>query len=149
MERLSSFLNKRTGGEKYATVFCCLLEANGVFAYVNAAHCPPMIVRDGQILRELPATGMPVGLFEEVKYEVAEEKLLPGDKIVIYSDGVTEAQNTQNEFFGRKRLKEIVTQHAGESCTAIHDAIQGGVSAFAEGARQSDDITVLVLEYCG
>jgi sigma-B regulation protein RsbU (phosphoserine phosphatase) len=60
---------------------------------------------------------------------------------------VTEAQNTAAEFFGKKRLREIVAAHAGESATAIHDAIQEAVSAFTEGAAQSDDITVLVLAF--
>ena len=92
---------------------------------------------------------MPVGLLEQATFEVATEPLQPGDKIVIYSDGVTEAQNQRGEFFGKKRLREIVTRHAQESCAAIHDAIQEAVSAFAEGARQSDDITVVVMEYEG
>jgi len=69
--------------------------------------------------------------------------------VVIYSDGVTEAQNQNHEFFGKKRLRDIVNAHAKESCGAIHDAIQAGVAAFTEGAAQSDDITVVVLEYRG
>jgi sigma-B regulation protein RsbU (phosphoserine phosphatase) len=76
-------------------------------------------------------------------------QLSPGDRVVIYSDGVSEAQNQTSEFFGKKRLKEILTKHATESCRAIHDAIQEGVAAFTEGAPQSDDITVVVLEYSG
>jgi serine phosphatase RsbU (regulator of sigma subunit)/pSer/pThr/pTyr-binding forkhead associated (FHA) protein len=149
MEGLNRFLNNRTGGEKYATVFYCLIERDGTLNYVNAAHCPPMVVNAGGIAGELEPTGMPVGLLEEATFEVAGRKLQPGDKIVIYSDGVTEAQNVQGEFFEKKRLREIVRRHAPESCTAIHDAIQGAVSAFAEGARQSDDITVVVVEYGG
>jgi serine phosphatase RsbU (regulator of sigma subunit)/pSer/pThr/pTyr-binding forkhead associated (FHA) protein len=149
MERLNHFLLERTSGEKYATIFYSLVERGGFLSYVNAAHCPPMLVRAGGIKVELAATGMPVGLLEQATFEVATERLQPGDKIVIYSDGVTEAQNARGEFFGKKRLREVVTSHAAESCTAIHDAIQEGVNAFAEGARQSDDITVVVMEYEG
>ena len=149
MQRLNHFLNNRTGGEKYATIFYSVIESDGSFSYVNAAHCPPMVVRGGGIVDELAATGMPVGLLEEATFDVAGQKLQPGDKIVIYSDGVTEAQNTQAEFFGKRRLREIVVRHAAESCTMIHDAIQEAVSAFAEGAVQSDDITVVVMEYFG
>ena len=90
---------------------------------------------------------MPVGLMESAEFPVAEQALAPGDKVVIYTDGVTEAQNTAAEFFGKKRLQDVVAAHAGESCTAIHDAIQEAVAAFTEGAAQSDDITVLVLEF--
>jgi len=73
--------------------------------------------------------------------------LTPGDKVVIYSDGVTEAQNTRGEFFGKKRLRAAVQAQAESGCAAIHDAIQEAVSGFTEGAPQSDDITVLVLEF--
>ena len=77
---------------------------------------------------------------------MAEEHLAPGDKIVIYTDGVTEAQNAAGEFFGKKRLREIVTARAGDHCQAVHDAIQAAVTEFTEGAPQSDDITLVVLE---
>ena len=92
---------------------------------------------------------MPVGLMEGAEFPVESLHLAPGDRVVIYSDGVTEAQNQRREFFGKKRLNEILTEHATESCNAIHDAIQEGVAAFTEGAPQSDDITVVVMEYGG
>jgi len=147
--RLNQFLLDRTGGEKYATLFYSILHDDGMLSYVNAAQCPPIVIRvkGGRI--ELEATGMPVGLMEGAEFTVESLQLSPGDHVVIYSDGVTEAQNQKSEFFGKKRLNEILTKHATESCSAIHDAIQEGVAAFTEGAPQSDDITVVVLEYCG
>jgi phosphoserine phosphatase RsbU/P len=147
MARLNDFLNERTGGEKYATVFYCLLEADGKVSYVNAAHCPPMAVRPSGEHAFLEATGGPVGLLAPAQFPVAEWQAYPGDKIVIYTDGVTEAQNTRSEFFGRKRLREVVMAHAAASATRIHDAIHSAVAEFTEGAAQSDDITVVVLEY--
>jgi phosphoserine phosphatase RsbU/P len=147
MERLNRFLLDRTGGEKYATVFYGLVHQDGGMVYVNAAHPPPLVVRADGSLRELEANGMPVGLLEQTEFPVAEGRLSPGDKVVIYSDGVTEAQDTDGNFFGRKRLRTLVEQHASENCIAIHNAIQEAVAAFTEGAAQSDDITVLVLEF--
>ena len=147
--RLNQFLLDRTGGEKYATLFYSLLHDDGVFSYVNAAQCPPMVVRANGERIELEATGMPVGLMEGAEFTVDSLHLAPGDHVVIYSDGVTEAQNQAREFFGKKRLRDILNAHAGESCSAIHDAIQEGVAAFTEGAPQSDDITVVVLEFRG
>jgi sigma-B regulation protein RsbU (phosphoserine phosphatase) len=149
MERLNRFLLDRTGGEKYATVFYSLLHEDGRMYYVNAAHCPPMVVRANGQHSELEASGMPVGLVETAEFAVIEEHLAPGDKIVIYSDGVTEAQNLETAFFGKKRLREVVQAHATDSCAAIHDAVQDAVAAFTEGAAQSDDITLVVLEFCG
>jgi sigma-B regulation protein RsbU (phosphoserine phosphatase) len=149
MERLNRFLLERTGGEKYATVLYSLLHEDGRMHYVNAAHCPPMVVRANGERFELEASGMPVGLIETAEFSVVEQLLSPGDKIVIYSDGVTEAQNLESAFFGKKRLREVVEAHSGDSCAAIHDAIQDAVAAFTEGAAQSDDITLVVLEFRG
>jgi serine phosphatase RsbU (regulator of sigma subunit) len=146
-ERLNRFLLDRTGGEKYATVFYGLMNPAGEFSYVNAGHCAPYVVTPGGECRTLETTAMPVGLLEGAEFAVATERLAPGDKVVIYSDGVSEAQNTAGEFFGRKRLRQILTARAAESCRAMHDAIHDGVAAFTEGAPQSDDITVLVLEF--
>jgi serine phosphatase RsbU (regulator of sigma subunit) len=147
--RLNQFLLDRTGGEKYATLFYSLLHDGGTLSYVNAAQCPPIVMRASGERIELEATGMPVGLMEGAEFTVETLLLAPGDRVVIYSDGVTEAQNQKHEFFGKKRLNEILNAHAGQSCKAIHDAIQEGVAAFTEGAPQSDDITVVVLECHG
>ena len=147
--RLNRFLLDRTGGEKYATLFYSLFHDDGRLSYVNAAQCPPMVIRANGERLELEATGMPVGLMEGAEFMVESLQLAPGDHVVIYSDGVTEAQNRNSEFFGKKRLRDIVNAHAEESCVAIHAAIQEGVAAFTEGAAQSDDITVVVLEFRG
>jgi serine phosphatase RsbU (regulator of sigma subunit) len=138
---------ERTGGEKYATIFYCLLTADGALSYVNAGHCAPLVVgRTGQC-RTLETTAMPVGLMADAQFAVATDRLAPGDLVVIYSDGISEAQNLAGDFFGKKRLREAVTSHAGQGCQGVHDALQDAVTAFTEGAPQSDDITVLVLEF--
>jgi sigma-B regulation protein RsbU (phosphoserine phosphatase) len=147
--RLSRFLLDRTGGEKYATMFYCLLDADGKLSYVNAAHCPPIVVRTSGEQSTLEATGVPVGMLEDATFDLGQCQLATGDKIVMYSDGVTEAQNAVSAFFGKKRLRDAVAAHATKSCAAIHDAIQEAVTAFTEGAPQSDDITVLVVEFRG
>ena len=147
IDRLNRFVNDRTGGEKYATVFHCLLHRDGTLDYVNAAQCPPLVVRANGDLPSLDATAMPVGLMESTQFPMGQYRLEPGEKVVIYSDGVTESENQQGEFFGKQRLRAVVTAHSAESCTAIHDAIQAAVAAFTEGAPRADDITVLVLEY--
>jgi serine phosphatase RsbU (regulator of sigma subunit) len=149
IERLNRFLLDRTGGEKYATVFYCILHEDGRMYYVNAAHCPPIVLRPGTERIELGANAVPVGLMEGAEFCVVEQHLASGDKIVVYSDGVTEAQNLRGDFFGKRRLREVVLQHASSECAVIHDAIHEAVAGFTEGAAQSDDITVLVLEFRG
>jgi sigma-B regulation protein RsbU (phosphoserine phosphatase) len=147
--RLNRFLLERTGGEKYATVFYGLLDHSGKLWYVNAAHCPPIVIRGSGEQFHLETTGMPVGLMDSADFAVAEHQLASGDKVVIYSDGVTEAQNATGEFFGKKRLRSTIAAEAGASCARIHDALQEAVTAFTEGTPQSDDITLVVLEFRG
>jgi serine phosphatase RsbU (regulator of sigma subunit)/pSer/pThr/pTyr-binding forkhead associated (FHA) protein len=149
IERLNKFLLERTAGEKYATVFYALLSAAGKLSYVNAAHCPPLVVRAGTEMAELDVTGLPVGLMEGAEFELAERDLAAGDKVIIYTDGVTEAQDPNGAFFGKKRLRELAAANASGTCGEMHDAIQNAVAAFTEGTAQSDDITLVVLEYAG
>jgi phosphoserine phosphatase RsbU/P len=147
IERLSRFLLDRTAGEKYATLFNCLLSRHGRLFYVNAAHCPPLIISTEGSVTELEATGMPVGLIPNAEFPVSETRLAPGDKLLIYTDGVTEAQDATGKFFGKRRLLEVVRGASAGTCTAMHDAVHESVAQFTEGAAQSDDITVLVLEF--
>ena len=149
LDRINAFLNERTAGEKYATVFYCLLESPGRLHYVNAGHCPPLIVRQAGGIESLAATAQPVGLIESAEFAVSETTLASGDKIVIYTDGVTEAQNLQGEFFGRQRLRQVVAEHHADSCHALHEAVQSAVAEFTESAPQADDITLVVIEYRG
>lgn len=149
LERINVFLNERTSGEKYATIFYCLLEREGLLRYVNAGHCPPLIVRQGGGIESIDATGMPVGLIDSAEFAVSEITLLSGDKIVIYSDGVTEAQNLKGEFFGRHRLRQTISEHQTDSCPVLLEAIGSAVAAFTESAPQADDITLVVMEYRG
>jgi len=149
VQRINAFLNERTQGERYATVFYCLLERGGRLHYVNAGHCAPLVVRPGGTLETLEATGMPVGLVDSPDFEVRATDLSHGTKIVIYTDGVTEAQNVHGEFFGRQRLRAVVREHSNEGCRAVHDAVERAVTEFTESAAQADDITLAVIEYAG
>jgi serine phosphatase RsbU (regulator of sigma subunit) len=147
MSRANRFLNERTGGEQYATVFFCAIERSGRVYWANAGHPPPLLVsKDGHI-RALAAAGVPIGLLEDAEFPCEEATLRPGDKLVIYSDGLTEAQDPQREFFGLKRLREAVAlSHAG-SARELHDGLLASVRAFTAGGEQRDDVTLAVLEY--
>jgi sigma-B regulation protein RsbU (phosphoserine phosphatase) len=92
---------------------------------------------------------MPVGLVPGAPFSEAEVALAPGDRLVLYSDGVTEAQNGAGDFFGRARLRDAIQLASQESCAGMHDAIQQSLRDFTGGAEQSDDITLVVVEYAG
>jgi serine phosphatase RsbU (regulator of sigma subunit) len=147
LRRLNRFVNERTQGEKYATILSGLLQRNGTFEYINAGHCSPIVVSKTGSFEYLNTTAMPIGLLEDTEFQAERKQLSPGDKLVIYSDGVTEADNPAGEFFGKKRLREVVTAHAADGCNALHDSILEAVTAFIASAAQADDITLLVVEY--
>ena len=147
MARINQFLLERTEGEKYATVFYCVLDRSGRMVWTNAGHVTPFLVRPSGELRALETTGMPLGMLEVAEFGVETAQLEPGDKLVAFSDGLTEAQDAKGAFFDTKRLKELLRTEAACSATALHSALMGDVERFTGGAVQSDDITALVLEY--
>ena len=92
---------------------------------------------------------MPVGLVPGTSFALDHRDLSPGDRIVLYTDGVTEAQNDAGEFFGRKRLREAVQRADGASCSLMHKAIRAAILDFTAGAEQGDDLTLVIVEYGG
>lgn len=147
LERMNHFLLERTEGEKYATLFYCVLRADGELRWANAAHCAPVLVRRAGGLEKLPPSGMPVGMLDFATYDVESKRLEPGDKLVIYTDGVTEAVDEQGRFFEDKRVMAAIRANAAASCAELHDRLLNELKAFTGEASQSDDITLVVVEY--
>lgn len=149
LSRINTFLSDRAEHGKYATMFYSKLDSEGRFTYANAGHCAPLLVRADGHIEKLEATSMPVGLVPEASFQLEHRDLAPGDRIVLYTDGVTEAQNDAGEFFGRKRLRQAVTRAGAATCPELHAAIQKAVLDFTAGAEQADDLTLVVVEYRG
>jgi len=147
--RVNQYLCERTGEDRYATVFYGVLDKMGRFEYVNAGHVPPLLKRKAGGLEGLGSANFPVGMFLEAEYQSARVQLDAGDFLVIYTDGVSEASNNMNELFEEARLRVIIENFTGNTVHQLGDAIREGMRAFTEGAAQSDDITILVIEYKG
>ena len=147
--RVNRYLCERSGDDRYATVFYGVLDTAGRFEYVNAGHVPPLIRRRSGAAEALGSTNFPVGMFPEADYECAEVNLEPGDFLVIYTDGVSEAANISAELFEEARLRQIVEEFKGETVEELAVTIRDGVKAFTAGAPQSDDVTILVIGYKG
>jgi serine phosphatase RsbU (regulator of sigma subunit) len=92
---------------------------------------------------------MPVGLVPSTPFALSHRDLRAGDRIVLYTDGVTEAQNHKGEFFGRARLREAVRAGADADCATLHESILRAILDFTAGAEQADDSTLVVVEYRG
>jgi sigma-B regulation protein RsbU (phosphoserine phosphatase) len=147
--RVNRYLCERSGDDRYATVFYGVLDTTGRFEYVNAGHVPPLIRRRSGAAEALGSTNFPVGMFPEADYESAEVNLEPGEFLVIYTDGVSEAANISAELFEEARLRQIVEEFKGETVEKLAETIRDGVKAFTAGAPQSDDVTILVIGYKG
>lgn len=118
----------------------------GVLEYVNAGHNPPMIIRGNHVceyLRSKP--NFVLGGLSFTKYRTNTAKLYPGDELFLYTDGVTEAANARNELYGEKRLQAFFESRGPEEAETICHKVKEDVYAFADGAPQSDDITMLAL----
>ena len=147
MARINHFLNDRTKGEKYATVFYCTLDQSGLLRYANAGHPKPEIVRATGEIVSLETTGMPLGMLGIATYDAKEVQLERGDKVVLFSDGLSEAENADGEFFDRKALRPLLRANATLSSADLHAKLVAAVENFTDGETVADDITVLVLEY--
>ena len=147
--RVNRYLAERAGGDRYATVFYGVLDKSGAFEYVNAGHVPPLIKRKSGAIERLDLASFPVGMFPEAEYETAAVKLEKGDFLVIYTDGVSEAVNVKTEMFEEERLQHLLEGFQGQTVEQLAETIREGVKTFTQGAPQSDDITILVVQYKG
>jgi sigma-B regulation protein RsbU (phosphoserine phosphatase) len=93
----------------------------------------------------MDATGLPIGLFCDGKYSVRHFQLSPGDSLILYSDGITEAQDARAVEFGEERLIRSLTKFTARGLTAMAEGVLQDVAAFRDGRRQHDDITLLIV----
>jgi serine phosphatase RsbU (regulator of sigma subunit) len=142
----SDLLYNSTSPEKYVTAALAELSpATGAVRFVGAGHLDNVIVRlDGSVER-LSSTGAPLGLLPAgLPYGQTDQALHPGDVLVLFSDGVTDAQDGTDGEFGEARLLDVMASAAGQSAENVIDRIFAAIDAFAGGAPQFDDMTILV-----
>jgi phosphoserine phosphatase RsbU/P len=137
---VNRFFTEKMGGEKYATVLLARLRRDGELEYVNCGHVPPLLVCCGEVMRP-PHGNVPVGLLPDATFESASCQMKSGDRFILVTDGVTEAENAMGEFFEDSRL-EI----AAAKSTNL-EGIFAAVSEFCAGNPLSDDCTVVELCY--
>jgi sigma-B regulation protein RsbU (phosphoserine phosphatase) len=130
----------------FVTLFYAVMNVRtGEMQYVNAGHNPPYILHKDGTLETLPTSkNICLGVLEDYTYTSDSLTLQKGDCLVTFTDGVTEACSTTNELFGEERLEALLPTLAGQSARGILDNVVNAVHTHAEGAEQSDDITVLV-----
>jgi sigma-B regulation protein RsbU (phosphoserine phosphatase) len=137
---VNQFFTEKMGGEKYATLLLARLKRDGELEYVNCGHVPPLLVCRGEVMRP-PHGNVPVGLLADATFESASCQMKSGDRFILVTDGVTEAENTRGDFFDDSRLEAA----AAKSPTL--EGIFGAVTEFCAGNPLSDDCTVVELCY--
>jgi serine phosphatase RsbU (regulator of sigma subunit) len=137
---VNRFFTEKMGGEKYATLLLARLRRDGDLEYVNCGHVQPLLVCGGEVMRP-PHGNVPVGLLPDATFESARCQMKSGDRFILVTDGVTEAENGAGDFFEDFRLEEAAVK------SPTLDGIFSAVTAFCSGNPLSDDCTVVELCY--
>ena len=132
---------------RYATMFFGILDQQGHLEYINAGHPSPFLIRRGTAEEAFTEGSFPVGLVPEAQYTAVCLKLEPGDTLVLFSDGVTEAMDPDEQMFGIPRLKELLTGQMECPLELLQKCVLEAVENFARGAHQADDLTLLIVRY--
>jgi sigma-B regulation protein RsbU (phosphoserine phosphatase) len=147
--RLNSIVCRNTDSDRFITFFYAQLDGpSRRLAYVNAGHNPPFVMRSDGSHERLRVGGAVLGVFDGRNYELGSAQLLPGDRVVLFTDGVTEASNPSGEEFGEVRLLGLLEDHRTLSADELQAKILAVVAEFSGGRRQ-DDATLLVLSVLG
>jgi phosphoserine phosphatase RsbU/P len=123
------------------------IDAEGVLEYLYAGHPSPLLIRDHKVSYLYTEGSLPVGLMYEAEFEATRVQLEPDDVLVLFSDGIVEATNTQKELFGFERLRGVTERCAQASIDTVMKSILDEVGEFSRGAGQTDDLTLLIVRY--
>ena len=144
---LNHFLCEHSEIGRYATMFFGILGRDGCLEFINAGHPSPLLLRQGQIAEPFTEGSFPVGLIPGDHYATARTKLQPDDTLVLFSDGVTEAMNPDEQMFGVSRLREALADRLVAPLDDLQNAVLESLEDFTSGASQADDITLLLVRY--
>ena len=151
LRRINTMLIPESNGRMFVTIFYGVLNTKtGEVQFSFGGHNPPYIKRkEGAIERINNESGFLLGMLDEMEYDVHKITLRPGDTILLYTDGVTEAMNGNAELFEESRLEASLRRLNGSPLKEMLDGINADLMEFAAGAPQADDITMLALQYRG
>ena len=149
LQRINRYLCDRSERAHFATVFAATISQDATMRWSSAGHCPAILVQPTGRYERLSPTSRPIGLFEDAEFPEKVRSLEPGDKLVVYSDGVTELRNAQSELYGEQRLIEAVSELAYLDAGEFFDALLAQVTKFGSGTPREDDLTLLVLGFQG
>jgi sigma-B regulation protein RsbU (phosphoserine phosphatase) len=147
INHVNRFLCSHSEVGRYATMFFGILDEDGHLEFINAGHPSPFLIRRGNAEEAFTEGSYPVGLVPEAEYTAVCLKLEPGDTLVLFSDGVTEAMDPDEQLFGVPRLKDVLTGLTECPLDEIQKCVLDAVDNFTRGAHQADDLTLLIVRY--
>jgi sigma-B regulation protein RsbU (phosphoserine phosphatase) len=146
LSAVNSSLYESTDAERFATAFlACLRPDRRELLYSNAGHNPPLLRRADGRVEWLDVGATPLGAFPGMSYEEARISLEPGDCLVLFTDGVTEAENTQGEFFHEEGLERLIHAECGRGAEEMLDRLREAVRSHAGPRGLGDDMTVIIV----
>jgi sigma-B regulation protein RsbU (phosphoserine phosphatase) len=148
-QHINSFLCAHSDVGRYATMFFGILDVDGSLEYINAGHPSPLLLSHNQVTELYTKGAFPLGLIPEAQHSIAQAKLQPGDTLVLFSDGITEAADSNEDLFGAARLQEMLREHYESPLDDVKEAIIKAVEEFSVGTAQADDLTLLLVRYSG
>jgi sigma-B regulation protein RsbU (phosphoserine phosphatase) len=144
--RINSYLSGATADNRFATFAMVSIDPDGEFKAVNAGHIPVLIRRRNGRIEEITSSGLPLGILETADYKETVSRLEEGDLVVLFTDGITEAEDSDEEEFGVERVAEVTAGLSEPSADKLCDAILEAVEAHTGGGALHDDATLLVVE---
>lgn len=144
---VNRFICERTQANRFVTLFLFQVDERGGGQFVSAGHNPTYLRRNdtGEIV-ELPSGHRILGAFESSGYESVPFQMEPGDVMLVYSDGLTDAEDPEGRFFGGNRLKELFAAAGGNGADALQSEILAALDEFTQGRPQTDDVTFVIVE---
>ncbi len=147
LAHINALMYNSTESTKFATFFYGVVEPGSkTLNYANGGHDAPILLRKGQEAEFMNSTGLLLGVMAETEYTEASIQLESGDLFILYTDGITEAMNAQEEEFGLEKLVKIAIQNRERPADEIKEEILAQVKTHANGISQSDDITLLIIK---
>jgi phosphoserine phosphatase RsbU/P len=145
LEHASNVFCESTLPNQYATLVCGRAFPDGRIEFANAGHPPPLIARRGGDVSALERSDLPIGMFCQGEFAIIELRLEPGECLVVYSDGVSEAVNTDGQEYGADRLRTLVGRNTLQPAAALLASCKDDLTAYRSEARKTDDVTLFVL----
>jgi sigma-B regulation protein RsbU (phosphoserine phosphatase) len=149
LNRINHLLCEKSLPFQFVTLFLFLLSPHGTGQFISAGHNTAYLFRSGTgKIENLVSDAYVLGVFDFASYQSRTLHLYKGDILVVYSDGLTDAQNQREEMFGEERLLKIIQQEAPSGSHALEQKFLKAIEEFTQGMPQTDDITFVVVEKC-